>query len=231
MGWFQRARDWLNSLGSGSGGKRPTYRTHTEDGQEILLDASETVIGNNEATAFFRDLCGGSLKEVMLRQGLTNIPMTGAADDGGPVPAPGVRSQQALTMFRKFGIRVSGEGGAPVFAKPGTYPHVELGGGSVVDVPEDGRPLVIASEWSDRARPLHATVVFTVLDPRRRNQQKQVTVHFHGRGIIRAKGFARELGVAGRPLHYDGEEVRDLLHGKARAWSRKIYWCTPLERY
>jgi hypothetical protein len=134
-------------------------------------------------------------------------------------------------MFRKFGIRVSGESDVPVFAKPGTYPHVDLGAGSAVELPDGGRPLVIASESSDRARPSHATVVLTVLDPRRRSQQKQVTVHFHGRGVVRAKGFARELGVAGRPIHYDGEEVRDLIRAKARSWSKRVYWCTAMERY
>jgi len=231
VGWFQRARDWLNNLGSGGGGKRPRYRTHTDDGQEILIDAAETVIGNNEATAFFHDLCGGSLKEVMLRQGLTNVPMTGEAGDGPPLPVRGGRDQPALAMFRKFGIRVSDQSAVPIFAKPGTYPHVELGGGGAADLPEGGRPLVIASESSDRARPSHATVVLTVLDPRRRSQQKQVTIHFHGRGVIRAKGFARELGVAGRPIHYDGEEVRSLIHSKARGWSKRVYWCTAMERY
>jgi len=230
VGWFQSARDWLNNLGSGAGGKRPQYRTRTEYGQEILLDSAETVIGNSEATAFFHDLCGGSLKEVMLRQGLTNVPTAGGKGDA-PVPAAGPPDQPALAMFRKFGIRVSPEGAAPIFAKPATYPHVELGAGGGVDVPTDGRPLVIASESPDRARPQHATVVFTVLDPRRRNQQKQVTIHFHGRGVIRAKGFARELGVAGRPMHYEGDEVRDLIRTKARSWSKRIYWCTAMERY
>ncbi len=234
MGWFQRAREWLNSLGSG-GGKRPHYRTHTDDGQEILIEASEAIIGNNEATAFFRELCGGSLKEVMLRQGLTNIPTANDAGESGSAAGAGGeavgRGQQALALFRKFGIRVSNASGVVVFAKPGTYPHVELGAGGRAEIPEEGRPLVIASNTADRARPSHATVVFTVLDARRRSRQKQVTVHFHGRGVIRAKGFSRELGVASRPMHYDGEEVRHLIGTKARAWAARIHWCTPLERY
>jgi len=229
MSWLQRARDWLNSLGS-AGGKRPQYRTHTDDGQQILIDAAELVIGNNEATAFFRELCGGSLKEIMLRQGMTNIPLANGADETAPAPGPTAGTQPGVALFRKFGIQLSKDGGVIVFARPGTYPHVELGE-SLVEVPEDGRPLVIDSETAERARPTHATVVFTVLDPRRRNQQKQVTLHFHGRGLIRAKGFARELGVAGRPLHYDGDEVRLLIDAKARQWGRKIHWCTPLERY
>jgi hypothetical protein len=230
VGWFQRARDWLNSLGSGSGGKRPRYRTHTDDGQQILIDSSETIIGNNEATAFFRDLCGGSLKEIMLRQGLTNIPLAPEDEETTPDSAPVSQNPQALALFRKLGLRISSEGGLPVFVKPGTYPHVELAGRSVPDLPEDGRPLVIYTDAHDR-RPSHATVVFTVLDPRRRSLQKQVTVHFHGRGLIRAKGFARELGGTGRPIHYDGEEVRALLDREARPWARRIYWCSSLERY
>jgi len=233
--WFQRARDWLNGLGS-SGGKRPTYRTHTDDGQAILIDASEAVIGNNEATAFFRELCGGSLKEVMLRQGLTNVPLpNGGLQDDAPTAGPArtdpARQQQALALFRKYGLRVWSQAEVVIFAKPGTYPHVELGSGGLAETPEDGRPLVISGGAVDRPRPSHATVVFTLLDARRRSSHKQVTVHFHGRGVVRAKGFSRELGVASRPLHYDGEEVRRLLDRKARSWARKVHWCTPLERY
>jgi hypothetical protein len=234
VGWFQRARAWLNNLGS-SGGKRIEYRTHTEDGQAILLEASETVIGNNEATAFFRELCGGSLKEAMLRQGLTNVPLPDGAGDDAPAADPGAggaaRQQQALALFRKHGIRVSTDGEVVIFARPGTYPHVDLGSEGEGELPEGGRPLVIESLAAEKARPSHATVVFTVLDARRRSRQKQVTIHFHGRGVIRAKGFARELGVASRPMPYDGEEVRRLLDAKARSWGRKVHWCTPLERY
>ena len=72
---------------SDSGGKRPRYRTQTEDGQQILIESQEAVIGNSEATAFFTDLCGGSLKEVMMSAGATNVPMPEVA---GPdaIPKP-----------------------------------------------------------------------------------------------------------------------------------------------
>lgn len=233
MGIFQTVRDWLNSLGSPGGGKRLTdYRTHTDDGQPILIDAQETVIGNNEATVFFRDLCGGPLKEIMLRAGATNIPMQEGEEPpaDGPVRAAGSPS---MTAFRQFGVRVSDENGVPVFAKPGTYPHVELVSGNVRedDTPTDGRPLVIRSADTDQPRAMHATVVFTVFDAQRQSKQKQVTVHFHGRGVIRAKGFTREVGAMSRPSHYDGDHVKRLIGQKARKWAGKIHWCSAVERY
>jgi hypothetical protein len=229
VGIIQQAIDWLLVLRRRR--RPPTYRTRTEDGQEILLDASEKVIGNNEATAFFTELIGGPLKDVMLRQGLTNAPMPSGQAAGAPGGGP-ASAAQALAAFRKHGIRVSPPAAAlAVFAKPGTYPHVDLGAASVGEAPRGGGPLVISSAATDKPRPAHATVVFTLFDPHRRSQQKQVTVHFHGRGIIRAKGFAREVGAMGRPLHYDGDEVRDLLRRKCRHWSRKIHWCSSLERY
>ncbi len=233
MGILQTVRDWLNSLGGGGGGKRlADYRTHTDDGRPILIDPEELVIGNNEATAFFRDLCGSSLKEVMLRAGATNIPM----EEAEQVPAEGpVRRRDLPSMgaFRRFGVRVSDENGVPIFAKPGTYPHVELVSGNVPedDTPTDGRPLVIRSADTDQPRALHATVVFTVFDARRQSKQRQVTVHFHGRGVIRAKGFSREVGAMSRPSHYDGDDVKRLIGQKARKWSGKIHWCSALERY
>jgi len=171
----------------------------------------------------------------MRRQGLTNVPLPNGAGDEAPLPDPGpggpARRQQTLAVFRKYGLRVWSQNELVIFAKPGTYPHVELGPGGLAQVPEDGRPLVIAGDAVDRARPSHATVVFTILDARRRSRQNQVTVHFHGRGVIRAKGFSRELGVSSRPMHYDGEDVRRLLDRKARSWAHKVHWCTPLERY
>ncbi len=233
MGILQAVRDWLNSLGSTGGGKRlAQYRTHTDDGQPILIDPQEAVIGNNDATAFFRDVCGGSLKEVMLRAGATNVPM-----DEGPEPLQGgetrVAGSRAMGAFRRFGVRVSDPSDLPVFARPGTYPHVELVSGNVRedDTPSDGRPLVIRSSETDQSRTMHATVVFTVIDARRENKQKQVTVHFHGRGVIRAKGFAREVGAMSRPSHYDGEEVKQLIEKKGRHWAGRIHWCSASERY
>lgn len=229
-GWLRRLRGWLNSLGN-YGGKRMSYRTHTDDGQPILIEPSETILGNNEATAFFRDLCGAPLKEVMLRQGLTNIPLTTPVGEVQLATPVEQGTSRAMAIFRRYGIRVSDAGTTPIFAKPGTYPYVELQGSNVPELPEEGRPVVIRSEATDRRRPPHAIVVFTVFDVKRRNLQKQVTVHFHGRGIIRAKGFSRELGVASRAIHYDGEEVRQLLRQKVPKWANKIYWCTPTERF
>ncbi len=233
MGILQAVRDWLNNLGSSGGGKRLSqYRTHTDDGQPILIDAQETVIGNNEAMAFFRDICGGSIKEIMLRAGATNIPM----EEGEEPPSdPRVRagSSPSMDAFRRLGVRVSDEHDVPIFAKPGTYPHVELVSGNVRegDTPTDGRPLIIRSSETDRSRAMHATIVFTVFDAKRQSKQKQVTVHFHGRGVIRAKGFSREVGAMSRPSHYDGEEVRRLIGKKVRNWAGKIHWCSAMERY
>ena len=137
-----------------------------------------------------------------------------------------------MSAFRIYGVRVSEGDGPQIFAKPGTYPHVELRSGNVgEDTPTDGRPLVIRSSDTDRRRAMHATVVFTLFNARRQSKQKQVTVHFHGLGVIRAKGFTREVGAMGRPSHYDGEEVKRLLHARARTWSRKIHWCSAIERY
>ena len=236
MGILQKARDWLNSLGGSGGGKRPTYRSHTDDGQEIILDSQETIIGNNEATAFFTDVCGGSLKDVMLRAGATNIPLavadaSGAAAEGPAPPGRGKMSTAQMDVFRKYGVRVSPENDVPIYVKPGTYPHVDLDGGSLTQVPEDGRPLVISSDQTDKSKATHATVVFTVFDTRRSGRYKQATVHFHGRGVIRAKGFTREIGSMGRPTHYDGEEVHRVIRRKARAWGKKIHWCSASERY
>lgn len=232
MGILQRARDWLNSLGTSGGGKRlRQYRTQTDDGQQILIDSAETVIGNSEATAFFRDICGGSLKEVMLRAGATNVPLEAAEgpESDGETRVAGARQMSA---FRMLGVRVSDPDAAPIYVKPGTYPHVELQSGNVrEDTPTDGRPLVIRSSETDRSRALHATVVFTAFDARRQSRQRQVTIHFHGLGVIRAKGFTREVGAMGRPSHYDGEEVRRLIRQKAKQWSRRIHWCTAMERY
>jgi hypothetical protein len=232
MGILQAVRDWLNSFGSSGGGKRLSeYRTHTDDGQPILIEAQETVIGNNEAMAFFRDICGGSIKEIMLRAGATNIPR----EEGEEPPPRPVRAGDSVSMgaFRRLGVRVSDEDDVPVFAKPGTYPHVELVSGNVreEDTPTDGRPLVIRSSETDRSRAMHATVVLTVFDAKRQSKQKQVTVHFHGRGVIRAKGFSREVGAMSRPSHYDGEEIRRLIGRNARKWAGKIHWCSALERY
>ncbi|MGQ9732413.1 MAG: hypothetical protein ACUVX8_14225 [Candidatus Zipacnadales bacterium] len=232
MKLLQKARNWLNELGSSAGGKRVRYRTHTEDGQQILIDPRETVIGNNEATAFFKDICGGSLREIMQRHGFTNV-LEGAVSSRTVEASASQkgRSPAAMAFFRQYGIRVSGPYDVPIFAKPGTYPHVEVGGGGVSEPPQDGRPLVISSTETEQSRAAHATVVFTVLNPRRRSQQRQVTVHFHGRGIIRAKGFVRDIGHGGRPSHYDGEEVRRLIETRASHWAKKIYWCGPTERY
>jgi hypothetical protein len=237
MGILGKIREWVGGLGgTGGGGKRPTYRTHTDDGQEILIDSRETVIGNNEATAFFTEMCGGSLKEVMLRAGATNVPMPpGAADPAGAIEAEAASSRALsaaqVDAFRKYGVRVSDQSDVPIFAKPGTYPHVDLAGTNVRDEPAEGAPLVISSEEAAESRAMHATVVFTVFDTRRRGRQKQVTVHFHGRGVIRAKGFMREVGSMGRPIHYDGEEIQDIIHTRARSWAGKIHWCSATERY
>jgi hypothetical protein len=231
MGLFQNFRIWFNSLIGGGGGKRvQRFATQTADGQAILIDSSETVIGNAEATEFFRDICGGSLKEVMLRQGLTNIPVTGGGVIFGSLGR--VAAAQQMTMFKKFGVRLTEADEAAVYAKPGTYPHVEIGGGGVPEPePDDRRPLVIKTGESDRPRATHASVVFTVFDVRRQSRQKLVTVHFHGRGVIRAKGFTREVGAMGRPTHYDGEEVKAVLQRRAPRWADRIYWCSPRERY
>jgi hypothetical protein len=231
MGWFGNLRTWLNSLGSGGGGKRVAhFPTQTAGGEPILIDPTETVLGNADATEFFRDVCGGSLKDIMLRQGLTNVPRIGR----GPFWIEGqarTAAAQQMGLFRQYGVRVTEPGEAAIYAKPGTYPHVEIGAASVAEEPQDGRPLVIRTSRSGQARATHATVVFTVFDARRQNRQKQVTVHFHGRGVVRAKGFTREVGSMGRPTHYDGEEVRSLISQRARAWGSKIHWCSPMERY
>ncbi|HJN14348.1 MAG TPA: hypothetical protein QGH10_02595, partial [Armatimonadota bacterium] len=118
-----------------------------------------------------------------------------------------------------------------IYAKPGTYPHVDLQRGNVREAPDDGGPLVISSKDDVQVKKNHATVVFAIFDNRRHGRQKQVTVHFHGRGVVRAKGFMRDIGAMGRPVHYDGEEVEKLLRKKTRVWSKKIYWCTASERY
>ncbi len=231
MGWFQSFRAWLNNIGSGGGGKRVTrYATHTPDGQHILIDASEAVIGNTEATEFFGQVCGGALKEVMLREGLTNVPLAGR----GPfwvADQSKIAAAHQMSIFRQYGVRVTGPGQLPIYVKPGTYPDVEIGGANVPEQPADGRPLVIKSAAPAHSRATHATVVFTVLDSRRQSRQRQVTVHFHGRGVIRAKGFTREVGAMGRPIHYDGEEIKALLAERARPWSGKIHWCSATERY
>jgi len=231
MGWFRSFRTWLNSLGSGRGGKRVArYATHTPDGEQILIDSTESVIGNAEATEFFRQVCGGSLKDVMLRQGLTNVPILGR----GPfwvADQSKVAAAQQMSVFRKYGVRVTAANEVPVYAKPGTYPHVEIGGANVQELSGDGRPLVIKSNDPGHSRATHATVVFTVFDTRRQSRHKQVTVHFHGRGMIRAKGFTREVGAMGRPTPYDGQEVKALLANRARPWGEKVYWCSATERY
>jgi hypothetical protein len=228
-----RIRNWLNNLARSAGGKRlPQYATRTANGEEILVDASEPVIGNSEATDFFRDVCGGSLKEIMLRAGFTNVPATAGEVLAAPV-LPRVARAQQMALFKRLGVRVTAPHEPPIYAKPGTYPHVELGRVTVAEEEWAGehRPLVIKSSEADQSRPTHATVVFTVLDAKRQSRHKQVTVHFHGRGVIRAKGFTRELGGSTRPIHYDGEEVRALIERRARHWSPKVYWCSAVERY
>ena len=224
--------DKVKGIFAGGGGKRPAYRTHTEDGQEILIDSQEAVIGNNEATSFFTDLCGGSLKDIMLNAGATNPSMTGGdAAPGAPAAGVGGADKAKLDAFRKYGVRVSEKSQIPIYAKPGTYPHVDLDRGNVREAPADGGPLVISSKDDRSVAKNHATVVLSVFDTRRQGRQKQVTVHFHGRGVIRAKGFMRDIGAMGRPVHYDGAEVEKLLRQKARNWLKKIHWCTGSERY
>jgi len=199
-------------------------------GERILVDESEKVIGNEEAAAFLQSLVGGSLRTALRGADATNVPDPTTFDPNAVAVGP--TAARRMRAFREFGVLLEQTGSVHIFAKPGSYPHVDLERAQQADEedPSDGRPLVISSRQVDNP-PLHATVVFTVLHQDRPTTRKTLTVHFHGGAVIRAKGVVRETGGYTRPSHYDGQEVRQLLEQRNRKLARQVHWCSPLERF
>jgi len=214
------------SLGlGGEAGQQPPPR-----GEKILVDASEQIIGNDVATTCLQSLLGGSLRAALRDAEATNVPDPTTFNPSAVAVGP--TAARRMRAFREFGVLLEQTGSVHIFVKPGTYPHIDLSRGQAAgeEDPEEGRPLVISTRQVDNP-PLHATVVFTVLDHERPTTRKTLTVHFHGSAVIRAKGVLRQTGGYTRPSHYDGQEVRQLLERRDRKLARQIHWCTALERY
>jgi hypothetical protein len=196
----------------------PGGRILSASGEDVLLDEAEETAGTSDATAFFTAVCGKSMKELLSEFGMTNI---ARAQDANwkPVPADGV---DRFAEFRTIGYLVDESGGRRIYIRPGRYPyHGESGGIDVVG----GEPGADA----DLMRP-HATVVFTVREALSPYDRKRMTVHFHGGGKVRAKGYVWTRSRPDRPKHYDGAEVKELLEQQARGWARRIHWCGPMEK-
>ncbi len=177
-----------------------------------------------------QQLLGDSLRSVLRQAGASNVPDPATFDPNAVVVGPS--TVRRMRAFRQFGVPLEERGSLHIFVRPGTYPHVDLDkdGRSPSEDPTDGRPLVISTAQLD-SPPLHATVVFTVLDKDQPTVRKSLTIHFHADDVIRAKGVTRYTGGYTRPSHYDGQEVRELIRRRAQQWMKKIHWCSALERY
>jgi hypothetical protein len=187
-------------------------------GEEVLLDEAEETAGTADATSFFTAVCGRGMKELLAEFGMTNIAR--AQDEEW---RPGQRDPtHRFAEFRTTGYLLDQTPGRQIYIRPGQYPyHSDTGG---VDVIGAG-----AGADTELMRP-HATVVFTVREALSPYSRKRLTVHFHGSGKVRAKGYVWNRARPDRPKHYDGEEVRELISEQARGWARRIQWCGPMEK-